>query len=245
MKLLIKLKRDIVDEGQIVKRIPQEFKVIDETKDVPLKIGKIPNEKLGKKYFKHEKDTYSVIDLSESDKILNFKRGAQIITPKDAGIIITKTGINKKSEILEAGTGSGGLAARLSLISNVTTVENSEINYENSKKNLKNYEVTQIKGDISKINLDKQFDVIILDIPNTTTAIKNAQKHLKIGGYIVTYCPQIIQSQKVVTTLPKNLLHLETIELIERQWKIDANILRPQTRDHQHTAFLTFIRKIN
>ena len=36
------------------------------------------------------------------------KRRAQIIQPKDAGLLITKLGIGSNSKVLEAGLGSGG-----------------------------------------------------------------------------------------------------------------------------------------
>ena len=52
------------------------------------------------------------------------KRSAQIIPLKDIGAIITETGIDKKSKIVDAGAGSGALACFLAHIGKeVTTYE--------------------------------------------------------------------------------------------------------------------------
>ena len=245
MKVLIKKERKIEDNGKIVKIFPQETHIINPEKDFQTRTYRIPKEKLKNQKFEHEKNQFLTIDLSEYEKISSFKRGAQVITPKDAGIIITKTGINTKSKVLDAGTGTGSLAAHLSLICQVTSVEKLQEHKDTAQKNLQGYNVKLITGDIYKLNLKEQFDVFTLDVAEPWKAYNTADKHLKIGGYLVVYCPQITQSQKTIINLPENFIHEETIELIERSWKITEKIVRPQTKDFQHTAFLTFIRKIN
>lgn len=244
MKILIKLPREIKEEEKVLKYLPEERFIIDTNKDFHTKFFKIKKENFQKNYFELEKEKFVLMDLSEQEKIQSFKRGAQVITAKDAGIIISKTGINKKTKVLDAGAGSGSLSAHLSLICEVTAVEKLEAHYEIAKNNLKGYDVKLLKGDIYNIDLNQEFDVFTLDVPEPWNAIKTANKHLKIGGYLVLYCPQITQVQKTIINLPENFLHQETIELIERQWKVTDKILRPQTKDHQHTAFLSFIRKI-
>ncbi len=245
MKLLIKKQRQIFDGEKLVKTFQEERHIINPEKDFQTKTFKIPKEKLKQSAFTHEKDNFILLDLSEKEKITTFKRGAQLITPKDAGIIISKTGLNKNSKVLDAGTGTGGLSAHLSLICKVTSVEKHKEHLEIAKKNLENYEVEVIEGDIYKIDLKQKFDVFTLDVPEPWKAFKTADKHLKKGGYLVVYSPQITQSQKTILALPENYLHEETVEIIERQWKITDKIVRPETKDFQHTAFLTFIRKTN
>jgi tRNA (adenine57-N1/adenine58-N1)-methyltransferase catalytic subunit len=243
MRLLIKLARTIEEDGVVLRYLPEERHLIRDGKDFSTKVGKIPKEKLVLGKFTHEKDTYVILELSEFEKITAFKRGAQVITAKDAGIIISKTGINKNSKVLDAGAGSGSLSAHLSLICDVTAIEKLDAHYEIAKKNLEGRNVNLMQGDIYTIDLNEQFDVFTLDVPEPWKALETAQKHLKIGGYLVVYSPQITQSQKTIMNLPENFLHQETIEIIERSWKITDKIVRPQTKDFQHTAFLSFIRK--
>ncbi|MFT4311332.1 MAG: methyltransferase domain-containing protein [Candidatus Woesearchaeota archaeon] len=245
-KLLIRLKKEIKDEeGNILKIIPQEKRIINTNQDLHTKLYKIPKEMLQKESFELNKHSYIVLELTEHEKINSFKRGAQIISPKDAGIIITKTGINKNTHVLDAGAGTGSLAATLSLFCKVTTIEKLESHIKTAKKNLEEYKnVKLIKGDIYEIDLKEKFDVMTLDVPDPQKALKTAKKHIKKGGFLVTYCPQITQSKKVIEKLPKEFLHFETIEMIQRNWKITKKLTRPQTSDFQHTAFLSFFRKI-
>ena len=42
----------------------------------------------------------------------------------------------------------------------------------------------------------------------------------------------------------KSPSHRSTLETIEREWKIDGEAVRPDSKEYQHTAFLTFIRKL-
>jgi len=95
------------------------------------------------------------------DKYKKIKRGAQILTPKDIGYIITTTGINKKSVVLDAGSGSGALACFLAAIAKkVITYEIREdfikIVKENKKKlGLKNLKIKQ--GDVFKEITEKKY----------------------------------------------------------------------------------------
>jgi len=57
-----------------------------------------------------------ILEPDFTDKFKKIKRGPQIITPKDIGTIITETGINKNSIVLDAGGGSGSLSCFLANI---------------------------------------------------------------------------------------------------------------------------------
>jgi len=59
---------------------------------------------------------YHVYIPSFEEFILLMKRGPQIIYPKDIGSILIAGNINKNSNILEIGTGSGALTLYLNLI---------------------------------------------------------------------------------------------------------------------------------
>ena len=50
---------------------------------------------------------FKVFDAQFVDRFKRLKRGAQIITLKDAGVIITECGLGKESKVVEAGGGSG------------------------------------------------------------------------------------------------------------------------------------------
>lgn len=225
--------------------------LVDNQKDFHSDQGLIKKENLkdsglvkthtGKKFFLFKP---SFIDLFKK-----IKRGPQILTQKDIGYIIAKTGINKKSVCLDAGTGSGALTFSLSNISK--KVYSYEIREDFYKLAQENKEFLQLKN-VSLKNRDiyqgideEGLDLITLDLPDPHKVLSHAQKALKTGGFLVAYLPQVSQVSTFVKKLKKtSFLQLETTELIKRNWHIDNQRSRPKSRMIAHTAFLTFARKI-
>jgi tRNA (adenine57-N1/adenine58-N1)-methyltransferase catalytic subunit len=184
---------------------------------------------------------------SFQDEINNLQRGPAVVIAKDAGSIIANTGINPKSKIVDAGSGSGFLAAYLSNISqNVTTYEKNTKHFNIAKANLKKLNSNaKIKNkDVSEAIDEKNLDLITLDLPEPSKILKHAEKSLKSGAYLVCYLPNITQVQELIKKSKSFNFYLEkTIETIERPWKITKEICRPEHQILGHTAFLVFFRK--
>ncbi len=102
----------------LVKNLNQDFHTsegIISKKDLKSKKTEIKTSK-GKEFFSLKPN---FVDLWE-----NLKRGPQVILQKDIGLIITKTGLNQKSTVVDAGGGSGSLCCYLAhLCQKVTTYE--------------------------------------------------------------------------------------------------------------------------
>lgn len=183
------------------------------------------------------------------DLYKKIRRAPQIIPLKDLGSIITETGINKASVIVDSGTGSGALAAFLAAIAKkVTSYELrkdfAEIAAENAKMlKLKNL---IIKNRDIYLGIDeKKVDVITLDLPEPWKALGPASKAMKKGGFVVSYSPSIPQvSDFVAASLKEGFLHLKTIEVIQREWEFEERVIRPKSQPIGHSGFMTFIRKI-
>jgi tRNA (adenine57-N1/adenine58-N1)-methyltransferase catalytic subunit len=198
----------------------------------------------------HKGKDFIVFPASFLDNMEKMKRGPQIMTPKDIGEIITRTGMNKESKVLEIGAGSGALTSFMARI--VKQVVSYEIRKDHEKiveKNLKDFEITNVKlvnADASEKIIEKNFDIATIDVVEPWTVIDNIEKSLKSGGYIVSYSPSISQVQNLVEKINENpnLRVLKTLETIERPWDIRGRIVHPEFRIMGHTAFLTFIRKI-
>ena len=83
------------------------------------------------------------------------KRGPQIILPKDAGTIISYSGIGTGSKVIDAGTGSGWMAAFLARVvgskGKVVTYEKSEQNYSVSNSNFKDLKLKNIKNKLGDV----------------------------------------------------------------------------------------------
>ena len=247
MKLLYKLPRDLKDEnGKLVKRIPLE-KYTYHGGDLNLKVGSLKKDDLTSGLINKDKEKYALFNAQHIDLINHFGRKAQVITSKDAGLIISETGINKESVVLESGTGSGSLTSFLAGIAKkVVSVEINDKNIEQARKNINktNFQAEILKGDIKSISLKQEFDVIILDLLNPEEAFDNILKNLKPGGFLVLYLPNITQVQQALSKKPDNIITEKTFEVIQRDWKVSDKIARPETKDFGHTAFISILRKV-
>ena len=184
------------------------------------------------------------------DLYRKIKRDAQIIPLKDIGLIISETGINKKSKVLDAGSGSGALACFLaSIAKEVITYEIREDFIEIVKQNIEFLGLKNTK--IKKKNIyeeidDKNIDAMILDIPEPWNALDSCSKALKPGGFLVSYSPSVPQVADFVNALRnnENFIYLKTIEIIEREWEVEDRKVRPKSSGLGHSGFLSFGRKV-
>ncbi|MBT3298111.1 methyltransferase domain-containing protein [archaeon] len=186
----------------------------------------------------------SIIDLMEK-----LNRGPQIIQPKDIGLIMSKTGINKNSLVVDAGVGSGTLSLALANICKQVTayeINNKHLNIAQKNKELFGAENLEIKkGDVAEEMTETNLDLITLDLPHPWEVVPKAELALKLGSYLVVYLPNILQMKKFVESLKGSKIKLlEVIELIERKWKVEERIVRPETAELSHTAFMAFCRKM-
>jgi tRNA (adenine57-N1/adenine58-N1)-methyltransferase catalytic subunit len=235
-----------------------KFIIKDLTKDYHTQYGVLKKEDFEKPRAKTNKDKELIIfDSTFIDKYEKIKRGAQIITQKDIGIIISETGINKNSIVLEAGSGSGSLTAFLANIcKKVYSFDIRQDHQDIAKKNiemleLKNvvFNIFDIREENKLINKNKStFDLVCLDMPDPWNALKNSKTALKRGGYLVVYSPTIPQVMDLIEKLKADFnddfLFLKTIENIQRPWEINERKVRPVSSYINHTAFLSFIRRI-
>lgn len=189
--------------------------------------------------------TPSFIDLYRK-----IKRDAQIIPLKDIGLIIAEAGINKKSRVLDAGSGSGALACFLaSIAKEVITYEIRKDFIEIVKQNvvflgLKNVKIKN--KDIYKEADDKNIDTVILDLPEPWNALESCSQALKPGGFLVSYSPSVPQVADFADAVRKNesFVYLKTVEVIEREWEVEERRVRPKSKGLGHSGFLSFARKV-
>jgi len=188
----------------------------------------------------------SIIDILKK----RVKRSAQVMLPKDIVSIISNTGITDGSLIVDAGTGSGYLSiffGKLLPKSKIVTYEFDKRFFEVAKKNLSSAGVTNVKiknKDVTKGIQERKVDLVILDLKNSSLAVKHAYKVLNVGGWLVVYSPTADHLIKVSKSFRKfKFQNVKTVENIEREWQFTKTV-RPKTIGLMHTGFLTFARKI-
>jgi len=226
----------------LVKDINEEFHTSEgliTAKDLKSKKSEVKSSK---------EEIFTLLEASFVDLWERIKRGPQVILQKDVGLIITKTGVNHQSKVLDAGGGSGSLCCYLAHISKeVTTYEiQAELIkvLEHNKQLMGLNNLTIKNKNVYEGIEEKELDLITLDLAHPWEVIGHAEKALKIGGYLVVYLPNIIQMKTFLDALRKSSIQfLELEELIERKWKVEEQILRPEYDMLGHTGFLCFCRK--
>jgi tRNA (adenine57-N1/adenine58-N1)-methyltransferase len=176
------------------------------------------------------------------------KRAPQVMLPKDIGMVIAYSGIDRNSKCFDAGSGSGWLAVSLARVAKeVTSYEMRDEFLKVAQKNAEAEGLTNLKvrkGDPIKKIVPKNLDLVTLDMPDSDKAVPNGFKALKKGGHIFGYLPHIEQLKKFVRALNKTgFQNIYCCEIIQREIMTRAEGTRPSTKGLWHTAYLVFARK--
>jgi tRNA (adenine57-N1/adenine58-N1)-methyltransferase len=232
----------------------KKYFIEDITKDFHSSEGIILKSELAKEntIIKTNKDKeFFIFNASFMDSYKGIKKLAQTIPLKDLGFILAENGIDNNCVVVDTGSGSGGSACFLArYVKKVYTYDVNELHLAQVRKNVEYFGLTNVivenaNSYESLPNVDA--DLVLLDLPEPWRAINSANKTLKIGGIIVVYCPQITQAQMFLNELmlKENYIHVKSVEIIERDWKIEGQIVRPRSLSNIHSGFITIVRKIN
>lgn len=180
-----------------------------------------------------------------AEKIMKLKRGAQIIYPKDIGMILIEGDIRPNMRVLEAGVGSGALT--LALVNygvRVTGYEIREDFFKISQLNLKKFLGDDIDS-LSLINDDVRnvtgsiFDRVILDLSSPWEVLDSVVQVMIKGSILIAYLPNLTQVQQLVKELKnKNFMRIKIVETLMRNWIVDDLRMRPELIMRGHSAFL-------
>jgi tRNA (adenine57-N1/adenine58-N1)-methyltransferase len=191
-----------------------------------------------------------------TDYVLSMPRGATIVYPKDAALILGFGDIAPGVRVLEAGAGSGALS--ISLLRAIGE-SGSLVSYEAredflaiAEKNVKNYFGAIPKtwelhlGDVRDCSLTNSFDRIVLDMLAPWDCVELAAKVLKPGGVFISYVATTTQLSRVAEALKDHgsFTEPESFESLIRGWHHEGLAVRPKHQMNAHTAFLLFSRKV-
>lgn len=193
-----------------------------------------------------------------ADFVLKMKRGAQVVYPKDVGLILVYADIFPGAFVLEAGTGSGSLTLALAravgeggrVISYETredhhdrAVENVSAWYEGMGGKPENLELRV--GDVFEGVPESGFDRMVLDLPEPWRAMGATTASLAPGGVLCSYLPTVPQvSQTVEAMRAEGFGLLKTYEVLLRTWNVEGQSVRPDHRMVAHTGFVVVGRKL-
>lgn len=191
-----------------------------------------------------------------ADYVLTMPRGATIVYPKDAAMIVGVADIYPGSRVLEAGVGSGALT--LSLLratgptGKVLSVERRADFGENALSNILNYFGAKpenwdlIIGDLQNQNFESEFDRVILDMLAPWECIDLSARALRPGGVFLAYVATTTQLSATAEALKSDgrFTEPESSETIVRGWHHEGLAVRPQQRMIGHTGFLIQSRRM-
>jgi tRNA (adenine57-N1/adenine58-N1)-methyltransferase len=190
-----------------------------------------------------------------AEYVVKMPRGAQVIYPKDLGLILMWADIYPGAKVLEAGIGSGALTmALLRSVGEKGSVISYEVREDFAKRAQEN--IHQFIGPVSNLVVrmkniyegieDGPVDRLVLDLPEPWQVVPHAVAALRPGGIFLCLLPTVPQIQQVVAALraEKSFDFVETFETLLRTWNIDGRSVRPDHRMVAHSAFLTVARRI-
>lgn len=191
-----------------------------------------------------------------TDYVLSMPRGATIVYPKDAALIVGFADIFPGARVLEAGVGSGALT--LSLLravgptGSVHSVERREEFAANATTNIDNYfggrpaNWSLAIGSVQEQEFDHEFDRVILDMLAPWECVEMAAKVLRPGGVFMAYVATTTQLSATAEALKEDghFTEPESFESMVRGWHHEGLAVRPQQRMIGHTGFLIFSRRM-
>ena len=190
------------------------------------------------------------------------RRRAQLVTPKDAGMLLAWTGVGPGDVVLEAGLGSGGLAQQLLrvlgptglLISVEARPEHAEVAIENIARmratlsDVAPHEL--IDGTLPEAipavaEVAPVVDVVLLDLLGADACVAPLAALLRPGGWLACYCPVTSQLEAAWDAAKTAGLTVDWAgELVERRWgRAKLGGVRPVNGPLGHTAFLLLTQR--
>ncbi|ETA67571.1 tRNA(1-methyladenosine) methyltransferase-like methyltransferase [Methanolobus tindarius DSM 2278] len=214
-----------------------------------IELSSLVDKELGDIVVSHMGQEFTIQRPKMPDFFRHAKRTGAPMMPKDIGMIIAYTGLNKNDVVLDAGTGSGILTMYLgSIAKRVVTYEVNEEFMKVAAKNVQSADLDNVELRCGNIvdeikNIDEKFDVITLDTQNTKDVIPNVKNVLYPGGFIATYSPFFEQTKEIRDALDaEGFDEVMTMEFTEREISFSSRGTRPSTSKVGHTGFITIAR---
>ncbi len=224
-----------------------------ETLETDLGILEVPEDVApGDTVATHLDTEFQVRALRGPDLFNHCERTGAPMMPRDVGLVLGHTGISGGDRVLDAGTGTGILAAYMGRVgAEVVTYERDPEFADVARENMDLAGVADAvdvrTGDVTD-HLDEfddhgGFDVLTLDTADAADIVARAPDLLVPGGFVAVYSPFVEQTRDVASAAREaGLANVETLETIQREMDFDDRGSRPSTAGVGHTGYLTFGR---
>lgn len=189
------------------------------------------------------------------DYVLSMPRGAAVVYPKDAALIVGIADIHPGCAVVEAGAGSGALTCSLlravGAHGSVRSFERREDFADTARKNVgrvfgslpDNWEL--VIGDLAKAE-PRGVDRVVLDMLAPWECLAVAARATVPGGVLCSYVTTTTQMARLIEELRASgqWTDPEPLEALVRTWHVDGLAVRPDHRMVAHTGFLVLARRL-
>src|SRR6056297_3439810 len=197
----------------------------------------------------HLGDEFQVRRLRGPDLFHHFERTGAPMVPRDIGLILGETGVCSGDRVLDAGTGTGVLAASMARAgASVCTYEREPDFADVARENMElanvadavNVRTGDLTEELDDVADDEPFDVITLDTGDAPKIVERTPELLVEGGFLAVYSPFVEDTREVAQTAKATgLAAVRTVETIQREMDFDDRGSRPSTAPVGHTGYLT------
>ena len=190
------------------------------------------------------------------DFVLSMPRGATIVYPKDAAMIVGVADVFPGAKVIEAGVGSGALSISLLRAigsqGELSSFERREDFAEIARENVSTYfgelpsQWKLTVGSVQESATDKKYDRVILDMLAPWECVAFASEVLRPGGVFLAYVATTTQLSATAEALKEDGRFTEPLssETIVRDWHHEGLAVRPMQRMIGHTGFLIASRRM-
>jgi len=200
-------------------------------------------------------EAYRLVRPSLADLLSTLKRGAQIITSKDASQLVHLASVRPGGSVGEAGSGSGALTIVLAYAvgpsGRVLSCDRRRDFLEAARANVARAHLEDRvefrERDVAAHGFGATgLESVLLDLPEPWGVLGWAKAALASGGYAATYTPTYNQLERTVNALrDEGFADVRALEVIERGLHVGEGGTRPEFEMLGHTGFLAVGRKVD
>jgi tRNA (adenine57-N1/adenine58-N1)-methyltransferase len=190
------------------------------------------------------------------DFVLSMPRGATIVYPKDAAMIVGVADVFPGAKVIEAGVGSGALTISLLRAigehGTLCSFERREDFAQIATENVETYFGHKPSNwnlsveSVQESSTENKFDRVILDMLAPWECVSFAAEVLRPGGVFLAYVATTTQLSATAEALKEDGRFTEPLssETIVRDWHHEGLAVRPMQRMIGHTGFLIVSRRM-
>jgi tRNA (adenine57-N1/adenine58-N1)-methyltransferase len=200
----------------------------------------------------HLGETFAVREPRGPDLFDHFERTGAPMMPRDIGLVVGHTGAAAGDRVLDAGTGTGVLAAYLGRLgADVMSYERDADFADVARENMVlagvadhvDIRTGDLTDDLAGLAEGAGFDLLTLDTEDAPTVVEHASNLLVSGGFVAVYSPFVEGTRAAHEAAERaGLSEVETFETIQRRMDFGERGSRPSTAGVGHTGYLLFGR---